>query len=173
MSRPGNLETLYRDHAPALFRFLIRLTGSEAETKDILQEVFVRLAKSGGPDGAIVSPRSWLFRLAHRIAIDRHRREETRDRYENLARQELTSAAPTPTGASEADAAWLQTTLRAALNALPADQKAVVLLKIWEGLTFAEIAAALDIPANTAASRYRYAMDKLQAGLRPLYRELL
>jgi RNA polymerase sigma-70 factor (ECF subfamily) len=173
MSQPGNLESLYRDHASALFRFLIRLTGSEAETKDILQEIFIRLAKAGGPGGDIVSPRSWLFRLAHRIAIDRHRREETRGRYENLARQELASSVPAPAGAPEADAAWLQATLRAALDALPPGQKAVVLLKIWEGLTFAEIAGVLDIPANTAASRYRYAMDKLQAGLRPLYRELL
>ena len=173
MSAPGNLEALYRDHVPALFRFLIRLTGSEAETKDILQEVFVRLAKSGGPDGDIASPRSWVFRLAHRVAIDRHRREETRDRYENLAGRELASAVPAPAGALEADAAWLQATLRAALDSLPPEQKAVVLLKIWEELTFAEIAGVLDIPANTAASRYRYALDKLQAGLRPLYRELL
>jgi RNA polymerase sigma-70 factor (ECF subfamily) len=173
MSQLGTLEGLYRDHAPALFRFLTRLTGSEAETKDILQEVFIRLAKSGGPDGDIVSPRSWLFRLAHRIAIDRHRREETRGRYENLARQELNAAVPAPAGASAADAAWVQATLRAALEALPAEQKAVVLLKVWEGLTFGEIAGVLDISANTAASRYRYALDKLQAGLRPLYRELL
>ena len=39
------LEGLYRDHAPALFRFLIRLTGDEADTKDILQEIFSPLAK--------------------------------------------------------------------------------------------------------------------------------
>jgi RNA polymerase sigma-70 factor (ECF subfamily) len=173
MSQTGNLEALYRDHAPALFRFLIRLTGSEAETKDVLQELFVRLAKAGGMDDGIVSPRSWLFRLAHRIAIDRHRREETRGRYENRAGQEWAASVPAVAGAPEGDAAWVQTTLRAALEALPAEQKAVVLLKIWEGLTFAEIAGVLDIPANTAASRYRYAMDKLQAGLRPLYRELL
>jgi RNA polymerase sigma-70 factor (ECF subfamily) len=173
MRRALALESLYHDHAPALFRFIIRLTGNEAETKDVLQEVFVRLAKLGAPDGEIVSPRSWLFRLAHRIAIDRHRREETRSRHEYLARQELASAVLPPAGTLEADAAWRQASLSAALDALPAEQKAVVLLKIWEGLTFAEIAQVLDIPANTAASRYRYALDKLQAGLRPLYRELL
>jgi RNA polymerase sigma-70 factor (ECF subfamily) len=45
-------------------------------------------------------------------------------------------------------------------------------LKLWEGLTFEQIAEALDIPANTAASRYRYGLDKLRGLLRPIYEEL-
>ena len=45
-------------------------------------------------------------------------------------------------------------------------------LKLWEDFTFAEIANALDIPPNTAASRYRYGIDKLQTLLRPIYEEL-
>ena len=48
----------------------------------------------------------------------------------------------------------------------------VVHLKLWEGLTFEQIAIALDIPLNTAASRYRYGLDKLRARLRPLYDEI-
>jgi RNA polymerase sigma-70 factor (ECF subfamily) len=42
----------------------------------------------------------------------------------------------------------------------------VVVLKVWQGMTFAEVASALDIPAKTAASRYRYAMEKLRQWLR-------
>ena len=45
-------------------------------------------------------------------------------------------------------------------------------LKLWEGLTFEQIADALDIPQNTAASRYRYGLDKLRERLRPLYEEI-
>jgi RNA polymerase sigma-70 factor (ECF subfamily) len=45
-------------------------------------------------------------------------------------------------------------------------------LKLWTGLTFEEIASALDISPNTAASRYRYALDKMRARLRPLYEEI-
>jgi RNA polymerase sigma-70 factor (ECF subfamily) len=55
-----------------------------------------------------------------------------------------------------------------ALQELPAEQRAVVHLKIWEDLTFGEIAETLEIPANTAASRYRYAIEKLGSQLRPL-----
>jgi RNA polymerase sigma-70 factor (ECF subfamily) len=55
---------------------------------------------------------------------------------------------------------------------LPAEQREVVHLKLWEGLTFDQIAQLLDIPANTAASRYRYGLDKLRECLRPLYDEV-
>ena len=59
-----------------------------------------------------------------------------------------------------------------ALDELPAEQRIVLQLKLWEGLTFEQIADALDIPANTAASRYRYGLDKLRERLRPLYEEI-
>ena len=52
------------------------------------------------------------------------------------------------------------------------EQRTVAQLKLWEGLTFEEIAEAQDIPMNTAASRYRYALDKLRTLLRPIYGEL-
>jgi len=45
---------------------------------------------------------------------------------------------------------------------LPAPQREVITLKVWGGLTFAEIAATLDIPPNTAASRYRYGLEELR-----------
>ncbi len=48
----------------------------------------------------------------------------------------------------------------------------MVHLKLWEGFTFGQIALALNIPPNTAASRYRYGLDKLRDVLRPLYEEL-
>ena len=62
--------------------------------------------------------------------------------------------------------------LAEALGELPADQRAVVHLKLWEGLTFERIAELLDLPLNTAASRYRYGLDKMRSRLRPLYDEI-
>jgi len=58
------------------------------------------------------------------------------------------------------------------MGELPPEQRAVTHLKLWEKLTFEQIAETLDIPANTAASRYRYALDKLRERLRPLYDEI-
>ncbi|HEY4328544.1 MAG TPA: sigma-70 family RNA polymerase sigma factor, partial [Phycisphaerae bacterium] len=53
--------------------------------------------------------------------------------------------------------------LESAMAALPQDQREVLVLKIWSDLTFAQIADALHIPASTAASRYRYAIERLQS----------
>ena len=170
MTLPDPLEMLYQEHAPALFRFLIRLTGNEAEVKDILQEIFIRLAKSPGILKNIETPRSYLFRMAHRQAIDHMRREKTRLYYSEQAQQELEPQLFSQ--AADHDETWRRKLLSDSLSGLPHEQKAVVLLKIWEGLTFAQIAEALNISADTAASRYRYALDKLRDALRPLHRDL-
>lgn len=170
MAQGNWLEEIYQEHASALFRFLIRLTGNETETRDLLQEIFVRLAKSPEILKGVGAPRSYLFRLAHRLVIDRYRRDEVRQRNDDRAYQEReTFSNPQPT---EDDAAWLRKILEVLLNALPAEQCAVVILKVWEEMTFAEIAEALEISANTAASRYRYALDKLRDEMRPLQRDL-
>src|SRR5277367_706551 len=87
------LEEVYRDHAPALFRFLIRLTGNEPDTRDVLQEIFIRLAKSPQLLDRVGAPRSYLFRMAHRLVIDRHRRENVRQHYDDRAWQERDSVA--------------------------------------------------------------------------------
>ena len=59
-----------------------------------------------------------------------------------------------------------------ALNELPPEQRSVAHLKLWLDMTFEEIAETQGIPLNTAASRYRYAIDKLRTRLRPLYDEI-
>jgi RNA polymerase sigma-70 factor (ECF subfamily) len=168
---PDPLAVLYDAHAPALFRFLIRLTGDEATVKDILQEIFIRLAREPGLLRGVTAPRSYLFRMAHRLAIDRARREETHTRYAERAADTRETAATPP--ASESDAAWRRDRLTGALAALPPEQRAVLLLKVWEGLTFADIGEALEISPDTAASRYRYALNKLRDALRPLQEDLL
>ena len=113
--------------------------------------------------------RAFLIRLAHNAAIDLMRRRGTRDRTrENFAAEMISPFAP----AGDPDEKVFREELAAALGELPEEQRAVVHLKLWEGLTFEQIAAALDIPPNTAASRYRYGLDKLRERLRPLYEEM-
>jgi RNA polymerase sigma-70 factor (ECF subfamily) len=73
---------------------------------------------------------------------------------------------------ADPDEAMFRAELSAALQELPEDQRAIVHLKLWGGMTFEEIADALAISPNTAASRYRYGIDKLRNRLRPLYEEI-
>jgi RNA polymerase sigma-70 factor (ECF subfamily) len=164
-----DLERLYDAHAQALFAFLLNFTRHEADTRDILQELFVKLARQPALLEGVREERAYLIRLAHNLAIDTLRRRATREKnYEQLAADRAAIFAPS----ADPDEQAFRETLAQALGELPADQRAVLHLKLWEGLTFEKIAAALDISPNTAASRYRYGLDKLRDRLRPLYEEI-
>jgi RNA polymerase sigma-70 factor (ECF subfamily) len=164
-----DLERLYDAHAQALFAFLLNLTRNDADTRDLLQEVFVKLAQKPGMLREVREARAFLIRLAHNLAIDLIRRRAARERnYEQLAGDNAALFA----ASAEPDEQAFRDALTQALGELPPEQRAVLHLKLWEGLTFEQIADALDIPPNTAASRYRYGLDKLRDRLRPLYEEL-
>jgi RNA polymerase sigma-70 factor (ECF subfamily) len=164
-----DIERLYDQHAQPLYAFLLNLTRDEADTRDLLQEVFVKLARQPRLLDGVREERAFLIRLAHNAAIDAIRRRGTRDRTrENFAAERISLFAP----ADDPDEEIFRAELAAALEALPEDQRAVVHLKLWGDLTFEAIATALEIPPNTAASRYRYGLDKLRERLRPLYEEM-
>ena len=167
--RGSELERLYDGHTQVLYAFLLNLTRDEADTRDVLQEVFVKLVRDPELLAGVRDERAFLIRLAHNAAIDLIRRRSTRDKTrEQFVAETISPFAP----AGDPDDQAFRAALAEALTELPPDQRAVVHLKLWEELTFEEIAAALDIPPNTAASRYRYGLDKLRERLRPIYEEI-
>jgi len=169
MPRGLDIERLYDEHAQALYAFLLNLTRNEPDTRDLLQEIFVKLAREPDLLDGVRDERAFLIRLAHNAAIDLIRRRGTRARArENFAAEMISPFAP----AGDPDETFSRNELSVALAELPEEQRAVVHLKLWEGLTFEEIAAALEISPNTAASRYRYGLDKLRERLRPVYEEM-
>ncbi len=166
---PTDLERLYDEHAQAVFAFLLNFTRHEADTCDLLQELFIRLAKRPELLTGVRDERAFLLRLAHNLAIDMVRRRGSREKqHEQLAAENVILFA----SATTADETAFRQALSAALGEIPPDQRAVLYLKLWEGLTFEQIAELLTIPLNTAASRYRYGIDKLRERLRPLYDEI-
>ena len=169
MNDNSQLGRLYDEHANALFGFLLSLTRSEADTRDALQEIFRRIALRPALLAGVRDERGFLLRMAHNQAVDVIRRRAARDRkHESQASETAGLFASAP----DADTQTFRAELEAALAELPPDQRAVVHLKLWEGLTFERIAETLNIPLNTAASRYRYGIDKLRERLRPLYAEI-
>jgi RNA polymerase sigma-70 factor, ECF subfamily len=169
MPRATDIERLYDKHALPLFSFLLNFTRDESDTRDLLQEIFIKLARDENLLRGVREERAFLIRLAHNAAIDLTRRRGTRERTkENFAAETISIFAP----ANDPDEKIFRDELAVALGELPEEQRAVVHLKLWEGLTFEEIAAALDLSPNTAASRYRYGLDKLRDRLRPLYEEM-
>lgn len=166
---PSALEHLCRQHTPALFPFLLNLTRNEADTRDLLQELFLGLARHPERLDGVRDLRAFLFRSAHNLALDHLRSRASRVRAHEAAgeaRVDLFDLPTNPDDATHAEA------LSAALGELPADQRAVVHLKLWEGMTFESIGRTLEISPNTAASRYRYGLEKLRGLLRSLYNQL-
>jgi RNA polymerase sigma-70 factor (ECF subfamily) len=169
MSAPIELERLYDDHAQALYCFLLNFTRNEADTRDLLQDLFVKLARRPELIDHARDLRAFLLRLAHNLAVDLFRRRGSDEKcHAQLASEPVALFAP----ASDPDERAFGLELAAALGGLPAEQRAVVHLKLWEGITFEQISGLLGIPLNTAASRYRYGLDKLRQRLRPLYDEI-
>ncbi len=166
---PFDIERLYDEHAQALFGFLLNFTRDEDDTRDGLQEIFVKLARQPELLRAARDERGFLIRLAHNAAIDLMRRRSTRARnHEQFGEENISPFAAT----TDPDETAFRQELAAALGELPPDQRAVVHLKLWDGFTFEQIAETLEIPLNTAASRYRYGLDKLRDRLRPIYEEI-
>jgi RNA polymerase sigma-70 factor (ECF subfamily) len=169
MSPGSELERVYDAHAAALFAFALNLTRNEGDARDLLQDVFVKLARQPELLRSARDERAFLLRLVHNAAIDLFRRGRTR----SVVREAMAETPSCPFASTEdPDEQAFRAALADALGELPPDQRAVVHLKLWEGLTFETIAGLLQIPLNTAASRYRYGVDKLRDRLRPLYEEL-
>ena len=157
MQRGPDLRRFYDRHSQSLYAFLLNLTRDENDTRDLLQDIFIKLARDPKLLDNVQNERAFLIRLAHNAAIDMMRRRGTRDKTrEQFTAEGISLFAP----ANDPDEQTFRNALADALAELPAEQRTVVHLKLWEGLTFEEIAGALDIPPNTAASRYRYGLDK-------------
>jgi RNA polymerase sigma-70 factor (ECF subfamily) len=131
-------------------------TRSEADAHDVLQEA---LFESWRRHGHAPPPDALVFATIRRRAIDLARREQRRVQRELAAPSWFATPLEEP---------GLDAELERAVKALPPHLREVVVLKIWSALTFQEIAETLGVPLNTAASRYRYALDHLREALKEL-----
>ena len=154
-----NLEELYGRHGEDLFRYLVFRLGSVEDAEDVLQEIFCRFARYGLRWNFVRDPQAFVFKVA--------RNEVNRILKRKLGRREgekmiLAGAAGGFTAAFTApDDQTLVALLRSA-DDLPAEQKEAVFLKVFDGLTFQEIGSVCGVSSNTAASRYRYGIEKLR-----------
>jgi RNA polymerase sigma-70 factor (ECF subfamily) len=145
-------------HGAALVLFARQWVGGHADAEDVVQEAFVRFWRSREKARDATA---YLYACVRNCALHWQR---SRIR---LSRREEAAARPEAeamfTGPLEQDER--RAVIAAALNNLPEGQREVLVMKIWGGLSFPQIALALQMPANTAASRYRYALEKLREEL--------
>jgi RNA polymerase sigma-70 factor (ECF subfamily) len=156
------LEELYERHGQNLYRYLVFRLGSAEDAEDVLQETFCRFARYGLRWKFVRDPQTFVFRIARNEANRFLRRK-----FGRRAREAMIMTG-TETGFAAAFAAPEEPSLALLLlraEELPAEQKEVLFLKVFDGLTFKEVGSVCGIPANTAASRYRYGIEKLREAM--------
>lgn len=152
--QPANVtqvERLYREHSPALLLFATSMTGERDRAQDAVHQVFAKLI-AGGRLRRVADVKAYLFTSVRNAVLN-----DAKLRRRDVALDPV-QAWFDPPSRDYAE----ELNLRRALGALPEDQREVTVLHVWGELTFSQIADVLGISANTAASRYRYALGKLR-----------
>lgn len=153
---------LFAEHEGELLAFLQGVLRDRQAASDALQTTFVKLTQRGHEVRA-ESRKAWLFRVAFHEAMLLRRKQATGER---VLRQ---AAWTRPEVDAPADERLVRREdverVRAALDELPADQRQIVRMKIYEEKTFAVIAAELKIPLGTALARMRAGLEKLRRKL--------
>lgn len=142
-------------HGAALVLLARQFVPAQADAEDIVQDAFIRFWRTRS---TVADPAAYLFSCVKRGALDRLRGQQRRlRREEQAARPEAE-----PAFFAEAEKAERAALIQAALVTLPTEQAEVLVMKIWGGLSFTQIAMATDTSPNTSASRYRYALARLR-----------
>lgn len=156
------LRQLYERFGRRVLGVAAKVLGTAGEAEDVVQEVFLEVWHHASRfDAARGSVQSWILSIARHRAVDRARRRKPvaeEDRMQTTATTE-----PSPLEAAEATEARVR--VQRALAELTIEQRKVIELAFFEGLTQSEIAARLGDPLGTVKGRVRAAMGVLQAEL--------
>jgi RNA polymerase sigma-70 factor, ECF subfamily len=168
----GAFDTLYARHKGALYRYVLRLVRDRGVAEELFQDVWMNLVRARATYTVQAKFSTFLYRMAHNRAIDHFRRgahvqfasleagvEEGEDAFDAIA----DPAAVTP----ERQLAAREQTARllALIEELPAAQREAFLLREEAGMSVDEIAQATGVDRETAKSRLRYAVGKLERGM--------
>lgn len=160
---PPSWEEIVREHSGRVYRLAYRLTGNAHDAEDLTQEVFVRVFRSlssytpGTFEG-------WLHRITTNLFLDGARRR-SRIRFEGLADDAERVHGREPTPADAYDDRHFDADVQEALDALPPEFRAAVVLCDIEGLSYEEIAATLGVKLGTVRSRIHRGRAQLRAAL--------
>lgn len=159
------LSAMYDQCVDRLLRLAVTITRNQHDAEDAIQAAMLKVAASPQKLSGADRPWHYLLTMVRNEAIVILRKRKKHFPIFNI-RDLLTRRSVDTVEQEETHrAVWI------ALRRLPPEQSSVVVLKIWEGLTFAEIATVVEVTPSTAASRYRYGIAKLSGFLGQLRQE--
>ena len=135
---------------------IYRIMGPEEDARDLCQETLLKAYRALGTFKKEARFSSWLYQIALNVCRDRLRRRKSRPQVSLDELMEVGEIAPAVRGPSPLDLieqSDLSRTVAAAVESLPPEQREVVVLKEYQGLTFLEIAQVLDVPISTVKTR--------------------
>lgn len=157
-----NWDRWVENHAAVLLLFARQQTRTEADAQDVVQDALVECCRRVSAETP--PPIGLVFATIRRRAVDLARSESRRSHREAAAQADEQTLWFEP----DVEDRERNRIIQNALRQLPAIYREALTLKIWGGLTFAEIAEALDISQNTAASRYRYGLEELRKAIKEI-----
>lgn len=157
-------DELFACYGKPLYRYALAIVNSAEDAEDSVQEVWVRVARECKRLRKIQNIKAYLFSAARNAAFNtiraRRRRHEVYEADSDL------DARPS---AQRADASVEHIALQEIFAQLPIEQREVLALKLYDEMTFEEIARMLGAPINTVAGRYRYGIERLRRALKENY----
>jgi RNA polymerase sigma factor (sigma-70 family) len=162
-----SIEVLINRHKNKVFTYIILIVKNQSLAEDIFQDTFIKVIKSlkegkYKDNGKFVS---WVIRIAHNLTIDHFRKEKQINTYSNED-YEADIFNSKKLAERTVEDIMVETQIikevRLLIDELPEDQKQVILLRHYGGLSFKEIAEQTDVSINTALGRMRYALINLR-----------
>lgn len=164
------LGALFERHKQPLHAFLARLVADHALAEDVLVETFIRVYDKRQSYTATYRFSTWLFTIAHNLAVDRLKHGSRRQRL----CVELTPEMPAATDVcGEVARGEVTVAVRAAIQQLPDDMRAVILLREYQGFSYREIADILEVSEEAVRVRAYRARQTLRRTLAPQLQETL
>ncbi len=150
-----------------VYNYLLRTVRHREDALDLCQDTFLKVYRNLGKLDDVERFPRWLFRIAHNESISMFRRKKFTSDEEV---PELAEAAPVVVAGARIYPIELSLAVAKALDGLSDDQRQVVLLKVYQGFKFHEIAEILGCPASTVKSRLYSAFEVLKETLAPVDR---
>lgn len=153
---------LYRRVGPPAYRLALAIVADRSAAEDVVQEAFVRILRRQGRLGDTDALDGYVTRTVRNIAFNHLRRGRVARVVQSKLEHSADLLVQPPDAGLRLDADQLST----ALKALPAEQREVVHLRVFEGLGFSEISSRTQVPLGTVHSRFRYALARLRTQLK-------
>ncbi len=162
------VERAAREHSRLVYRVAWAILRNHHDAEDVTQEVFLRVLKLRRELEGVRDPKTWLARIAFRVALDRRPRTVQVSLDDEVVAPDAASLRAAGAGADElAASSQVQALLGRAISALPPDLRSAVQLSTLEELNSAEVSALLGIPQGTVRTRLMRARALLREALSP------